>query len=209
MLQYITLPLHPTPPQNPDRYGTPDMCTEAGDVAFATVFRRDWALPLLRACLHELSGVAAGQYIAGRVCNMVLQYLTQALAFSHTWKELKVTLPSLLPRCGMGGRGYQAGGVSGCCSPHCLGYRHAQPSSTMHVRSFHNRSQHSSAHQWIPLHSHCSVIFPMLCFSESDAELWQENPHEYIRKVYSGWQSGGEPDAQSVGSVCLRGNSLP
>lgn len=80
------------------------MCTEAGDVAFATVFRRDWALPLLRACLHELSGVAAGQYIAGRVCNMVLQYLTQALAFSHTWKELKVTLPSLLPRCGMGGR---------------------------------------------------------------------------------------------------------
>uniref|UniRef100_A0A1D2AD30 Importin N-terminal domain-containing protein n=1 Tax=Auxenochlorella protothecoides TaxID=3075 RepID=A0A1D2AD30_AUXPR len=109
-----------------NRYGTPDMCTEAGDVAFATVFRRDWALPLLRACLHELSGVAAGQYIAGRVCNMVLQYLTQALAFSHTWKELKVTLPSLLP----------------------------------------------------------SVIFPMLCFSESDAELWQENPHEYIRKGY-------------------------
>eukprot|EP00667_Euglena_gracilis_P001035 EG_transcript_1036 len=28
------------------------------------------------------------------------------------------------------------------------------------------------------------IIFPLLCFSEADAELWQDNPQEYIRKLY-------------------------
>eukprot|EP01062_Namystynia_karyoxenos_P062192 TRINITY_DN55114_c0_g1_i1.p1 TRINITY_DN55114_c0_g1~~TRINITY_DN55114_c0_g1_i1.p1 ORF type:complete len:1034 (+),score=407.66 TRINITY_DN55114_c0_g1_i1:82-3183(+) len=27
-------------------------------------------------------------------------------------------------------------------------------------------------------------IFPLLCFSEEDAELWQSNPHEYVRKIH-------------------------
>ena len=28
------------------------------------------------------------------------------------------------------------------------------------------------------------VVFPVLCFSDHDAELWEEDPHEYIRKGY-------------------------
>ena len=28
------------------------------------------------------------------------------------------------------------------------------------------------------------VLFPMLCFTEADAEMWQDNPQEYIRKLY-------------------------
>jgi len=28
------------------------------------------------------------------------------------------------------------------------------------------------------------VVFPLLCFSEEDAQLWQEDPHEYVRKGY-------------------------
>jgi len=28
------------------------------------------------------------------------------------------------------------------------------------------------------------IIFPMMCFSEADAELWKDNPQEYIRKLY-------------------------
>lgn len=27
------------------------------------------------------------------------------------------------------------------------------------------------------------VAFPLMCFSHEDAELWAEDPHEYIRKV--------------------------
>lgn len=29
----------------------------------------------------------------------------------------------------------------------------------------------------------CSVVFPMLCFDDEDAELWEDDPQEYIRKV--------------------------
>jgi hypothetical protein len=27
------------------------------------------------------------------------------------------------------------------------------------------------------------MVFPVLCFNESDAELWRDDPHEYVRKV--------------------------
>ncbi len=30
-----------------------------------------------------------------------------------------------------------------------------------------------------------SVVFPMLCFDDEDAELWADDPQEYIRKVGS------------------------
>jgi hypothetical protein len=29
-----------------------------------------------------------------------------------------------------------------------------------------------------------SVVFPLLCFDDEDAELWQDDPQEYIRKVW-------------------------
>lgn len=28
------------------------------------------------------------------------------------------------------------------------------------------------------------IVFPLMCFSEEDAELWNEDPHEYVRKGY-------------------------
>ncbi|KAK2079907.1 hypothetical protein QBZ16_002302 [Prototheca wickerhamii] len=109
-----------------NRYGSPDLCTEPADVAFASAFKRDWALPLLQACLGQLAGLAQGRYLAGRACNLILQYLTQALAFAHTWKALKPVLAELLP----------------------------------------------------------AVIFPMLCFTAADDELWREDPAEFVRKGY-------------------------
>jgi importin-7 len=27
------------------------------------------------------------------------------------------------------------------------------------------------------------VVFPLMCFSDEDKELWQDDPQEYIRKV--------------------------
>ena len=36
-----------------------------------------------------------------------------------------------------------------------------------------------------------SVVFPMLCFSDEDEELWRNDPHEYIRKVCVGWGGVG------------------
>ena len=28
-----------------------------------------------------------------------------------------------------------------------------------------------------------NVAFPLMCFNDEDAALWEEDPHEYIRKV--------------------------
>lgn len=41
-----------------------------------------------------------------------------------------------------------------------------------------------------PCSTPCSVVFPMLCFDDEDAELWEEDPQEYIRKVGLGLGSG-------------------
>ena len=30
-----------------------------------------------------------------------------------------------------------------------------------------------------------SVVFPLMCFTDDDEELWRDDPHEYIRKVRS------------------------
>jgi hypothetical protein len=32
------------------------------------------------------------------------------------------------------------------------------------------------------------VVLPLLCFDEEDAELWEEDPQEFVRKVRSGQQ---------------------
>ncbi len=29
-----------------------------------------------------------------------------------------------------------------------------------------------------------SIIFPMMCYSEEDDQLWQEDPYEYIRMKF-------------------------
>lgn len=28
------------------------------------------------------------------------------------------------------------------------------------------------------------IIFPLLCFNDNDQMLWDEDPHEYVRKGY-------------------------
>lgn len=28
------------------------------------------------------------------------------------------------------------------------------------------------------------IIFPLMCFSDNDKLLWDEDPHEYVRKGY-------------------------
>ncbi len=33
-------------------------------------------------------------------------------------------------------------------------------------------------------HEHTQVLFPMMCFDESDEELWTDDPQEFIRKTY-------------------------
>ncbi|KAI3766603.1 hypothetical protein L2E82_16667 [Cichorium intybus] len=31
------------------------------------------------------------------------------------------------------------------------------------------------------------IIFPLMCFNENDQKIWEEDPHEYVRKCY-GWK---------------------
>lgn len=28
------------------------------------------------------------------------------------------------------------------------------------------------------------IIFPLMCFNDNDQRLWNEDPHEYVRKGY-------------------------
>jgi hypothetical protein len=28
------------------------------------------------------------------------------------------------------------------------------------------------------------IIFPLMCFNDNDQKLWEEDPHEYVRKGY-------------------------
>lgn len=28
------------------------------------------------------------------------------------------------------------------------------------------------------------IIFPLMCFNDNDQKLWNEDPHEYVRKGY-------------------------
>lgn len=28
------------------------------------------------------------------------------------------------------------------------------------------------------------IIFPLMCFNDNDQRLWDEDPHEYVRKGY-------------------------
>lgn len=28
------------------------------------------------------------------------------------------------------------------------------------------------------------IVFPLMCFSDNDQKLWEEDPHEYVRKGY-------------------------
>ena len=46
-------------------------------------------------------------------------------------------------------------------------------------------------HTWKRLKEHIPnllrlCIFPLCCFDQEDAELWADDPHEYIRKVLLG-----------------------
>jgi importin-7 len=39
------------------------------------------------------------------------------------------------------------------------------------------------------------IIFPLLCFNNNDQTLWDEDPHEYVRKGY------GEPFFYLISSL--------
>lgn len=28
------------------------------------------------------------------------------------------------------------------------------------------------------------IIYPLICFNDNDAQLWDEDPHEYVRKCH-------------------------
>lgn len=109
-----------------NRYGDPKLCSEKEDVAFAQRFQKECSLTFLQAALAQLAVLAQGGYQSPRVINLLLSYITQALAYSHTWKALKPYVEQML------------------------------------------------------LH----VVFPLLCFDDEDAELWEDDPQEYIRKGY-------------------------
>ncbi|PSC72993.1 importin beta-like SAD2 [Micractinium conductrix] len=109
-----------------NRYGDPKLCSEKQDQLFAQRFQKECSLTFLQAALAQLAALSQGGYQSPRVINLLLQYITQALAYSATWKALKPHVEQML------------------------------------------------------LH----VVFPLLCFDDEDAELWGEDPQEYIRKGY-------------------------
>jgi hypothetical protein len=33
------------------------------------------------------------------------------------------------------------------------------------------------------------IVFPLMCFNDNDQKLWDEDPHEYVRKGYGEYQN--------------------
>lgn len=33
------------------------------------------------------------------------------------------------------------------------------------------------------------IVFPLMCFNDNDQKLWDEDPHEYVRKGYGVYQN--------------------
>ena len=108
------------------RYGDHRTCGSAVEVAFSKLLQEACVDRFLAAVLSELSAVARREYVAPRVSNNLLGFLSDAVRSKNTWRNLK---------------------------PHI---------------------QDVVAH----------AVLPLLAFNEDDAELWQDDPQEYVRKGY-------------------------
>lgn len=44
------------------------------------------------------------------------------------------------------------------------------------------------------------IVFPLMCFNDNDQKLWDEDPHEYVRKGYGKfyWRLNMEPGFQII-----------
>lgn len=51
------------------------------------------------------------------------------------------------------------------------------------------------------------VVFPLMCYTDSDEELWQEDPYEYIRMKF-GKQRKMVPVIQKVSCASVMTNHL-
>lgn len=110
-----------------DRYGDPKHCRDRdAESAFAMQFRDECSIKYLEAHMALLGRYAEGVWIAPRVINLALQYMTVAIKAARTWKILQPHVPQLMAR----------------------------------------------------------VLFPLMCFNDEDAELWADDPQEYVRKGY-------------------------
>lgn len=67
------------------------------------------------------------------------------------------------------------------------------------------------ARTWAVLKPHVpallqSCVFPLACFDDADAAQWQDDPHEYIRKV--GLCPSPNRACGGVHEVCITGQAL-
>lgn len=56
----------------------------------------------------------------------------------------------------------------------------------------------------------CHVLFPMMCFNETDQEVWEDDPQEFIRKNYDSMEDYTSPRAAScdlIRAMCDKSNS--
>lgn len=108
------------------RYGHPKRAPsgEHHTKTIAAIFRDQYAAKATSAMLHVLSWPASGGRLSGRVANIAMDFLQEAVETASLWAVISPHIQLLL--------------------------------------------------------SH--VVFPYLCFSDEDAELWESDPMEYVRK---------------------------
>jgi len=109
-----------------DRLGSPQKLNLAQDQVASESFRSQCLVPVTEAYLSLAAQYTAGTYLSPRCSNLLLAYLSDAMAYSPSYAVMKPHMESLLMQ----------------------------------------------------------LVFPHLCFNDSDKELWEEDPQEYIRKGY-------------------------
>lgn len=78
-----------------DRYADPNLVEEGPNRHFAQLFKEHCVIPFLQGILTLLAELAQGVYFPPRVINLLLHYISAAVAQPETWKVIKPHAPSL------------------------------------------------------------------------------------------------------------------
>ncbi|GAU12054.1 hypothetical protein TSUD_00190 [Trifolium subterraneum] len=161
--------------------------------AFAQMFHKHFAGKILDCHLNLLNVIRVGGYLPDRVINLVLQYLSNRLSIVADsvllrWsgaepEAVAPELPSVSQYSAVAGTMdvvAQKCRPDGVCISKKSMYTVLQP--RLDVLLF-------------------EIVFPLMCFNDDDQKLWDEDPHEYVRKGYDIIEDLYSPRTASVDFV--------
>ncbi|KAJ1435471.1 Importin-beta, N-terminal domain [Sesbania bispinosa] len=147
--------------------------------AFAQMFQKHYAGKILECHLNLLNVIRVGGYLPDRVINLILQYLSNRLSLLEAYNRKAITNINQLSLT----ETYRI------ISPF---FTAIDVPFTVLYMLIHHLKRHGSISRnsmYTLLQPRLDVllfeiVFPLMCFNDNDQKLWDEDPHEYVRKGY-------------------------